>query len=108
MSFPGRRIVVTFIVAGTVMSFLMTQPAFTLVVSKVMEYVYSFLPEQAASFLRQQTYLTMVFLWFMVILGFFMWVIRGGFFQAESVPRNDNFEVIHPSEKNDDPPDNAN
>jgi hypothetical protein len=102
MKFTGRKLVVTGIALGMVLSFLLSQPTLFNGFITLTSYFYSFLPESLAQFLRGQTVVTLAFFWGLMFLGMVLWIVRGDFFRAEDSSRRERFRVIDPEPNGND------
>lgn len=94
VKFSGRRLVGTGIILGMILSFLLSQPTVMNGFLSLMGYLYSFLPDSLARFLRGQTFLAFTFFWALMFVGIIMWILRGDFFRAENYSRRDQFRVV--------------
>lgn len=94
MRFSGRRLLLSGIALGMIVSFLFTQPLILQGFLSVTAYLYSFLPESLARFLRGQTYVSFIFVWALIFFGLVAWLVRGDFYRAETHSRRERFDVV--------------
>lgn len=101
MRFSGRRLVLSGIALGMIVSFLLTQPLILQGFLSLTAYLYSFLPESVARFLRGQTYVSFIFVWALIFFGVGAWLVRGDFFRAETDSRRERFDVVNEDSEED-------
>lgn len=91
MEFKRNSKILSGVVAGMVVVFLLAQPFVLGGIVQFRDYLYQVLPESVSSFLWSQTLTAFTFLWAMIFLGFAVWTIRGDFF-AREFPEEDKVE----------------
>lgn len=83
MDFDNNEVFLSGIIAGMIGTFLFSQPFMFRGLITFKNLVYAYLPDALAHFLWSQSLGAIVFFWFIIIIGFLIWIIRGDIFAYE-------------------------